>query len=105
MLPEAEIWKAFTIRSVNDIQIAQCCTADRILLDNGCGSGKCFDWSVLQPIGIPYILAGGLNIKNLKSAVDQFQPYAVDISSGVETDKVKDRKKILAAVAIVKGKS
>lgn len=60
----------------------------------GGGSGKTFDWSVLQDIDVQYFLAGGLNIDNVCIAKSMLSPYALDISSGVETENEKDNKKI-----------
>ena len=75
--------------------------ADLILLDHGAGgTGKTFDWSVLGGITRPYILAGGLGPDNLESAISTLHPWGVDMSSGVETDGVKDREKIWKAVQI-----
>lgn len=103
LLPSAEIWKAFTVRSADDVLRAKKCTADRILLDNGYGTGKCFDWSFIEDFDSRMILAGGLTPDNIRLAIEQFHPFAVDISSGVETNKVKDREKILSAAAAVRG--
>lgn len=97
--PGKEIIKAFKIRSAVDIATAQNSTADMILLDNGYGTGKCFDWSLIGDIERTFILAGGLTLENIPSAIEKFHPYAVDISSGVETENVKDRMKIIEAVA------
>ena len=71
-----------------------------ILLDTyskaGGGSGQTFDWSLIpEDIPLPLILAGGLNPDNVASAVETVKPYAVDVSSGVESEPaVKDHKKI-----------
>jgi phosphoribosylanthranilate isomerase len=69
---------------------------DYFLIDSGAGSGKTFDWEQLASVKFPkpWFLAGGINIKNIKQAM-ALNPYAVDVSSGVETDGVKNRKKIL----------
>ena len=65
--------------------------ADYILLDASVpGQGVTTDWEILKYIQRPYFLAGGLNPDNVKEAVDMLEPYAVDVSSGIETDKVKD---------------
>ena len=101
-LPEAEIWKAFKIRSTQDLEAAAASAADLVLLDNGYGTGKCFDWSLIGDFPRPFILAGGLTPENIPEAVSRYHPYAVDISSGIETDGAKDRNKILAAVAAVR---
>lgn len=72
--------------------------ADYLLFDSGAGMGKVFDWRVLEEVERDYFLAGGLNPSNLKEAARFLNPYGVDLSSGVETDGVKDREKIAAAV-------
>lgn len=76
--------------------------ADLILLDSGTGSGRTFNWSYAAAVKRPFFLAGGLGPENLASAVASVRPWGVDMSSGVETDGVKDREKILAAVAMAR---
>lgn len=97
--PGKEIWKAYKIRSQADLAAANDSTADLVLLDNGCGTGQTFDWSLLQNFPRSYLLAGGLNPENLPAAIRTLHPFGVDLSSGVETERRKDRVKILAAVA------
>ncbi|MCR5767564.1 MAG: phosphoribosylanthranilate isomerase [Lachnospiraceae bacterium] len=97
-----QIWKAFKIRSADDIEPARRSTADEILLDNGYGTGQAFDWSLAGGFDREFILAGGLTPENLSEAIHTLKPKLVDISSGVETEKVKDREKILAAVSTVR---
>lgn len=94
--------QAFAIRTKEDIARARDSAADYILLDRGTGTGQTFDWSLIQGVNRPFFLAGGLGPDNLTEAVRQFHPFAVDMSSGVETEKVKDREKILQAVNIVR---
>ena len=94
--------QAFAIRTKEDIARARDSAADYILLDRGTGTGQTFDWSLIQGVNRPFFLAGGLGPDNLAEAVRQFHPFAVDMSSGVETEKVKDREKILRAVNIVR---
>lgn len=73
--------------------------ADYLLLDSKSGgSGEMFDHSRIGRCAKPFFLAGGLNPDNLKVAAEQVGPFAVDLSSGVETDGVKDQKKIKEAV-------
>lgn len=103
MAPGLEIWSAHRIRSKEDLAKAAASPADRILLDNGKGTGEAFDWSILDGFSRPFILAGGLNPKNIPEAIERFHPYAVDLSSGVETAGVKDGEKILAAVKAARG--
>lgn len=105
LIPKTEIWKAFVVKSYEDIEKANRCIADRVLLDSGAGCGKAFDWSVIKGIDREFILAGGLNPHNIPDAIEQIRPWAVDLSSGVETDGVKDKEKISAAVnSVRKGK-
>ncbi len=96
------VWKAFRIRSEEDLAAARISPADRILLDNGYGTGSAFDWSLVGSFCRPYILAGGLTPESIPQAVRILHPEMVDLSSGVETDRVKDREKILAAVRAVR---
>jgi len=88
--------------------------ADYILLDSGAGSGKTFNWDNLNTLKYPgsntgkfpkpWFLAGGINIKNIDQAM-ALNPFAIDVSSGAETDGIKDRKKILELVATVRGRT
>ncbi|MDO4962013.1 MAG: phosphoribosylanthranilate isomerase [Eubacteriales bacterium] len=93
-----EIWKACKVRSEADICAAIESTADMILLDNGYGTGECFDHSLIRDMGRDFILAGGLTPENIPDIISRYGPAMVDISSGVETDGFKDRDKILRAV-------
>lgn len=97
------IIKAISVKTKQDIVIWQNTKADYLLLDNGAGgSGKTFSWSLIENITKPFFLAGGLNIQNITEAL-QKHPYAVDISSGVETDGYKDPQKIADIIKAVKG--
>ena len=64
--------------------------------DAGGGTGQSFDWDLIpDDVPLPLILAGGLNSENVASAIEAVKPYAVDVSSGVESEPaVKDHKKI-----------
>ena len=101
-LTDKPVIQAFRIRSSSDMEKAVNSTADMILLDAGMGDGKIFDWSLIKEIKRPYFLAGGLNCENVANAVKTLQPYAVDVSSGIETDGLKDMKKIAEFSAIVR---
>lgn len=92
------VWKAFRVRSAADLSAAERSSADEILLDNGYGTGEAFDWSLAGGFNSPFLLAGGLTPERIPQAIRALHPKLVDISSGVETDGVKDRDKILAAV-------
>jgi phosphoribosylanthranilate isomerase len=79
---------------------------DYFLIDSGSGSGKLFDWKLLDSLKInkPWFLAGGVNIDNIEKAI-ALNPFAIDVSSGAETDGIKDREKILQLTAAArKGK-
>lgn len=87
--------KAFGISGRDDLVKAMNCGADLILLDNKtAGSGEAFDWSLLSGCERPFFLAGGLGTENVSAAVKEIRPFAVDVSSGVETDGRKDPRKI-----------
>ena len=102
-LTEKPLIQAFSIRGAADIGRALQSRADYILLDQGSGgTGKTFDWSLVPEIERPFFLAGGLGIENLAEAIDRVQPYAVDLSSSLETDGFKDPEKIRQAVELVK---
>ncbi|MDT8372182.1 MAG: phosphoribosylanthranilate isomerase, partial [Gammaproteobacteria bacterium] len=59
------------------------------------GTGLTFDWSMITDVTKPIILAGGLTVENVAMAIEQVQPYAVDVSGGVELAKgIKDNQKI-----------
>lgn len=98
----SQVIKAFSVKAAQDIELALKSPADYILLDQGGGgTGQTFDWSLIPEIKRPFFLAGGLGADNLEQAVDTIRPHAVDLSSSVETDGVKDRSKILEAVSLV----
>ncbi len=101
-LPGIPIWKAFKITSSLDLEKAAGSSADRILLDGGMGSGRSFDWKLLTSINRPYILAGGLTPETIPDALTLLSPEAVDLSSGIETDRLKDRYKMISAVRAVR---
>ena len=76
--------------------------SDYLLLDSGKGSGKTFDWSLIRKdIKKEFFLAGGLNSENVTHAVEEFNPYAVDLSSSLETDDVKDENKIKEIMEVI----
>ena len=101
-----QVIKAFSVKTAQDIEKALKSPADYILLDQGGGgTGQTFDWSLIPEIDRPFFLAGGLGVENLETAVRTIHPYAVDLSSSVETDGMKDRDKILKAVQLVHIKS
>ena len=103
-LTSAPIIKAAKIRTPEDIGRVQALGADYVLLDNGTGTGEMFDHSLLDGAEIrqPFFLAGGLTPENLRQAAESVRPYCVDLSSGVETDRLKDREKMLEAVRVIR---
>ena len=90
------IIKAFKIKTEDDVKAAQRSKADMILLDSGVGSGKLFDHGLLDTIQRDYFLAGGLDAENIGDILNKLSPYAVDISSGIETNGKKDINKMKA---------
>ena len=79
--------------------------ADYLLFDAPvAGSGQTFDWGQLDTAELaqPFFIAGGLKEDNVAKAIQHFTPYAVDVSSGVETDGQKDHKKIRRFIERVK---
>ena len=102
-LTDKPIIRAFRIKTAEDIAEAEKCTADHVLLDSGAGTGEVFDWKLIKNMKRPYFLAGGLSPDNVENAVEQLSPYAVDVSSGIETDGVKDKAKMAAFAAAVRG--
>lgn len=103
-LTKKPLIQAFRVDTPADVAAAQASTADYVLLDSGTGgTGTCFDWSLLQDIQRPYFLAGGLTPENVGGAVATLHPYAVDVSSGIETDGAKDKEKMTQFVRAVRG--
>jgi phosphoribosylanthranilate isomerase len=67
------------------------------------GTGEAFDWNVLRTYsGLPYFLAGGLNIANIPEAIHKLSPFCIDVSSGAETEGKKDTDKIHQIVRLVR---
>jgi len=88
-LTDKPVIKALKVESKEDIEVANQSVADMVLLDGGAGDGKTWEWSLIKCIKRPYFLAGGLDESNIEEAVNVLEPYAVDVSSGIETDGVK----------------
>lgn len=113
-LTDKVIMKAFAIKSEEVFSAVNQTHADYILLDQGQGSGETFDWSLLGSTAAKEILAsdtinkkkwflaGGLNQNNIEKAIKLFHPYAVDLSSAVETDNFKDEEKVKNIIEIVR---
>ena len=95
-----KIIKAFKITSEDDISKANESSADYVLLDAGMGDGKTFDWNIINNIHRPYFLAGGLDCNNVSEAISKLAPFAVDVSSGIETEGLKDPIKMREFMSI-----
>ena len=99
-ITEKPLIQAFRMDTEKDREEAIHSSADYILLDSGNGgTGTVFDWSLIREIYRPFFLAGGLNPENVGAAIADLHPFAVDVSSGIETDGKKDMKKMAAFLA------
>lgn len=98
-LTDRPIIKAFCIKTASDIAVVENSIADYVLLDSGAGTGMTFNWQLIQNIKRPYFLAGGLSPNNIEDAIKNLHPFAVDVSSGIETNGLKDKIKMSAFVA------
>lgn len=96
------IIQAFHIESSEDITKAEKSEADYIMLDSGGGTGKAFNHALISGMKRSFFLAGGLNAENIGEAIAKCSPYAVDASSSLETDGVKDKNKMTAFVKAVR---
>lgn len=96
------------IKAVHSLEQARFYENVTLLFDyKEAGSGRTFDWKGLanQEIHLPYFVAGGLTIDNVESAIEHFpNAYGLDVSSGVETNGVKDLEKIQAFISKAKNK-
>lgn len=101
-LTHKPIIQAFRITGVEEVIKAQNSIADCILLDAGAGTGTSFDWKLVQNIKRPYFLAGGLNAQNARAALSILKPYALDVSSGIETNGLKDTRKMAEFIRAVR---
>ena len=104
---DVEVWKAVQMRSAADAEAWIDSSADMLLFDayhkdERGGTGEVFDWSCLDEFERPFMLAGGIDSTNVARAIRTVRPYGIDISSGIETDGVKDDEKIKAFTNIVR---
>ncbi len=101
------VWKALSMRGQDDLALVSSFVGiEAILLDSPTGgSGKSFDWSLVQNLNTkrPLILAGGLRPENVGEGIKLVKPWAVDVSSGVETNGKKDFDKIKQFIENVRG--
>ena len=102
-----EVWKAVQVRSAADAEKWIDSSADMLLFDayhkdERGGTGEVFDWSSLDEFERPFMLAGGIDSTNVARAIRTVRPYGIDISSGIETEGVKDNEKMKAFTNIVR---
>jgi phosphoribosylanthranilate isomerase len=106
------VWKAFRVAGPEVLRVMPRYETDAWLLDAAVrgqlgGSGQRFDWRLAveaKALGRRIVLAGGLTPENVREAVETVRPYAVDVSSGVESAPgVKDAGKVRKFVAAAKG--
>jgi phosphoribosylanthranilate isomerase len=104
------VWKAIRIKDKEDLEKTKEFKVNSFVFDTLTkneygGTGKTFNWEVLKgfELNVPIILAGGLNENNVEEAIRIVNPYAVDVSSGVETEGYKDFKKMKSFIEKVRG--
>lgn len=104
---ECEIWKAVRARSAEDIRRADNTSADRLLIDAFTpdaygGTGHTADWDMILSASPekPFFAAGGISSENFLEAAEKLRPYGIDISSGIETDGIKDKSKIAEIISL-----
>ena len=99
---ELKIIKAIEMNDEVDLLQYNDSSSDYLLLDSGKGSGKTFDWGLIRKdLKKEFFLAGGLNAENVTQAIEEFNPYAVDLSSSLETDGFKDENKIKEIMEVI----
>ncbi|WP_292895661.1 phosphoribosylanthranilate isomerase [Methanobrevibacter sp.] len=99
---ELKIINAIEMSNDTDLLEYDSSNADYLLLDSGKGSGKTFDWRLIRKdLKKEFFLAGGLNNLNIRQAVDEFNPYAVDLSSSLEVNGFKNEDKIKEIMEII----
>lgn len=96
------VWKAVKIRSGEDVRRWEDSQADMLVFDNGQGTGKCFPWELLAEAKREFLLAGGITTENIAEAIRSVHPFGIDVSSGAETDGLKDYKKMKMLVEAVR---
>lgn len=106
--PEKRCIRAFRIRNKDDIEKTKSTMCATLLLDAYSekavgGTGETFDWTLINNIEKPFFLAGGISIDNAEDAVNSAHPFALDVSSSLETNSKKDRAKVEAFVKKIRG--
>lgn len=99
---EMKIINAIEMSQDIDLSDYENSQADYLLLDSGKGSGKTFDWRLIRKnLKKDFFLAGGLNGSNIREAIEEFNPYAIDLSSSLESDGFKDENKIKELMEVI----
>ncbi len=107
--------KSFSVQSQADLDtmpmyqgLVSSILVDTKVQDIRGGTGQTFDWSLANLVkeqGVPLILAGGINASNIEKAIQLVSPYAIDISSGVESEPgKKDYNKMSDVIRLAKGR-
>ena len=98
------IMKVVKVANPIDADKAMYTTADYVMLDGGsAGSGKSFDWSLLGNMRRNFFLSGGLTPENIHEALRlEPKPFGLNVSSGVESNKVKDYRKVMKFILAVR---
>ncbi len=104
-----QIWKAVRVRTLEDIQKADKLPIDKLVLDSFSeashgGTGTLAPWDIIKQNRPqkPFFLAGGISAENISEAIQSVQPFGIDVSSSVETDKHKDIDKIKQIIQIIR---
>ena len=92
------IIKSFKADTEDNINLSLKSSADYIIYDPGKGDGMMFNWDKIKNVSRDYFLAGGLDFENVGDAIKLLHPYCVDVSSGIESDGLKDAEKMTAFV-------
>ncbi|WP_207745945.1 phosphoribosylanthranilate isomerase [Clostridium sp. D53t1_180928_C8] len=100
-ISKREVIKAIKVNCINDIEVCRDSCADFLLLDSGQGTGKTFNWNNIKNLNREFFLAGGLSIENIKQAIEKVSPRAIDISTGIESNGIKDYIKMKEVMRIV----
>ena len=99
---ELKVIKAIEMYDGIDITEYDDSKADYLLFDSGKGSGKTFDWNLIRKdLKKEFFIAGGLTSQNIKDAINEFNPYAVDLSSSLEVNGFKDENKIREIMEVI----
>ena len=104
---EGKVIRAIRVSSPKDVKAVLDYPTDYLLFDTYIkgqygGSGETFNWQLLKEVNRPFFLAGGLTTENIRQALDTVNPFCLDVSSGAETNRVKDEAKIQHLVEMVR---